>query len=198
MTATMAERPSIGAGLRRMVVIAPSRISPTPSGRSGMTPGLTTGGGTHPHRVPAGDAGGAPQPPGGGVPLPGGDPAGPGRSPAAGARSGAAQSGFGGWRVDQPGYGGSPGREEESSSSGLPQPGVSDMAISLLQVRRVRSGRPSDRSGTSCHEVSAAIVVAPHSDPRSFLARVPRCSIFHDSPTATAQWGHEGTRARCR
>ena len=37
---TMAAMPRTGLGLRRMVANAPSRISPSPSGRSGMTPGL--------------------------------------------------------------------------------------------------------------------------------------------------------------
>jgi hypothetical protein len=44
-TATTAESPSMIAGWARMLEIAPSRISPTPSGRSGMTPGLGGGGG---------------------------------------------------------------------------------------------------------------------------------------------------------
>ena len=43
---TSAETPSISLGSRRIEEIAPSRISPTPSGRSGMTPGL--GGWFHP------------------------------------------------------------------------------------------------------------------------------------------------------
>ncbi len=46
-TATTADRPSISAGWARMAEIAPSRISPTPSGRSGMMPGLGGGGGAH-------------------------------------------------------------------------------------------------------------------------------------------------------
>ena len=37
---TMAARPRMALGLRRMEAKAPSRISPTPSGRSGITPGL--------------------------------------------------------------------------------------------------------------------------------------------------------------
>ena len=37
---TMAAMPRTGLGLRRMEAKAPSRISPSPSGRSGMTPGL--------------------------------------------------------------------------------------------------------------------------------------------------------------
>jgi len=43
-TATKADSPSIRRGFARIVEIAPSRISPTPSGRSGMTPGF---GGCH-------------------------------------------------------------------------------------------------------------------------------------------------------
>jgi len=37
---TTAARPRMALGLRRMEAKAPSRISPTPSGRSGITPGL--------------------------------------------------------------------------------------------------------------------------------------------------------------
>jgi hypothetical protein len=43
---TRAETPSISFGSRRIEEIAPSRISPTPSGRRGMTPGF--GGCAHP------------------------------------------------------------------------------------------------------------------------------------------------------
>ncbi len=42
---TTAERPSMTFGLRRTLWIAPSRISPMPSGRRGMTPGLGAAGG---------------------------------------------------------------------------------------------------------------------------------------------------------
>ncbi len=41
---TAADRPSCTFQCRRIVEIAPSRISPTPRGRSGTTPGLTSGG----------------------------------------------------------------------------------------------------------------------------------------------------------
>ena len=36
----MAAMPRVALGLRRMVANEPSRISPSPSGRSGITPGL--------------------------------------------------------------------------------------------------------------------------------------------------------------
>ena len=36
---TMAARPTVAAGLRRMAVNEPFRMSPRPSGRSGMPPG---------------------------------------------------------------------------------------------------------------------------------------------------------------
>jgi hypothetical protein len=43
---------SVIAGLRRMHEIAPSRISPMPSGRSGMMPGFTGGGKGWPQAQP--------------------------------------------------------------------------------------------------------------------------------------------------
>ena len=46
-TATTAESPSMMPGCERMLEMAPSRISPTPSGRSGITPGLGGGGAVH-------------------------------------------------------------------------------------------------------------------------------------------------------
>ena len=55
-TATVSEMPRTVRQWVRMVATAPSRISPTPSGRSGITPGLAAGGG--PPQPP-------PQPPGG-------------------------------------------------------------------------------------------------------------------------------------
>ena len=64
-TATASEMPRTVRQCVRMVETAPSRISPTPSGRSGITPGLAAGGG--PPQLP-------PQP---GVPCPGGAVAGP-------------------------------------------------------------------------------------------------------------------------
>ena len=45
ITATTADSPSISRGCARIAEIAPSRISPTPSGRSGMMPGFGGGGG---------------------------------------------------------------------------------------------------------------------------------------------------------
>ncbi len=39
MARTMAARPTVATGLRRMVVTAPDQMSPRPSGRSGMPPG---------------------------------------------------------------------------------------------------------------------------------------------------------------
>ncbi len=39
MASTMAARPTVAAGLRRMTVNEPFRMSPRPSGRSGMPPG---------------------------------------------------------------------------------------------------------------------------------------------------------------
>ncbi len=59
-TATASEMPRTVRQCVRMVETAPSRISPTPSGRSGITPGLAAGGGP-PHCPP--------QPPG--LPWPG-------------------------------------------------------------------------------------------------------------------------------
>ena len=44
-TATVSEMPRTVRQWARMVETAPSRISPTPSGRSGITPGLAAGGG---------------------------------------------------------------------------------------------------------------------------------------------------------
>ncbi len=44
-TATTSEIPRTVRQWARMVETAPSRISPTPSGRSGITPGLAAGGG---------------------------------------------------------------------------------------------------------------------------------------------------------
>ncbi len=41
---TSAASPTIARGLRRMVLKAPSKRSPSPRGRSGTTPGLCTGG----------------------------------------------------------------------------------------------------------------------------------------------------------
>ena len=41
--ATAAERPTIAFGLRRIVLKAPSKKSPSVSGRSATTPGLCTG-----------------------------------------------------------------------------------------------------------------------------------------------------------
>ena len=43
--ATTAERPSMTRQCRRIAAIAPSRISPTPNGRSGMIPGFGDCGG---------------------------------------------------------------------------------------------------------------------------------------------------------
>jgi hypothetical protein len=196
MTATIAERPSIGPGLRRIVVTAPSRISPTPRGRRGITPGLTTGGGAQPHCVLADEAACPPQPPdGAGAGLLDGDRGGSAGRAAPGAWPGAAHSDAGGCRVDQPGYGGSLVSGRRSSSSGRPQPGVSDIALAPAQVAGARA--PVD---SSAHRVTArlrrgirpaahrtlarsslGLLVAPlawsHSDPRSFLARAPRCSI---------------------
>ena len=125
-TATVSEMPSTVRQWARMVETAPSRISPTPSGRSGITPGLAAGGG-RPSRLPsrgaagravaavsAGAAGGRvpPQPgPGGG----GGAWPGPGagrRGPLAGRRlllgplrAGAASVGVG-WSAGSRGPGG--------------------------------------------------------------------------------------------
>ena len=45
MTATTADSPSISRGCARIAEIEPSRISPRPSGRSGMMPGFGGGGG---------------------------------------------------------------------------------------------------------------------------------------------------------
>ena len=66
-----AEMPRMVLGLRRMDANAPSRISPTPSGRSGITPGL---GADAPYRGPGpGWPAGGPYPawPYPGWPLPG-------------------------------------------------------------------------------------------------------------------------------
>ena len=52
----MAAMPRVALGLRRMAANEPSRISPSPSGRSGITPGF---GAESPYRGP-GPGGGGP------------------------------------------------------------------------------------------------------------------------------------------
>ena len=84
---TRTAAPTVALGLNRMIRNAASKMSPSPSGRSGMAPGLWAapsipGGGAHGGGAPAGagpgavpgagpGAGGMPQP-GGGAPAPGG------------------------------------------------------------------------------------------------------------------------------
>src|SRR5690242_16446519 len=135
--ATRTAEPTVALGLNRMMRNAASYMSPSPSGRRGMAPGLWA----------------APSIPGAGAQGAGGGPGWAAGSPGydGGGGGGGVQPGGGGWWLVYEGGGGGGGCQPGGGGCGAPPAPGSDMRQScqVPRVSRGRSGGCGDSSATS-------------------------------------------------
>ncbi|TLQ45577.1 hypothetical protein FEF34_23535 [Streptomyces marianii] len=133
---------------------APSRISPTPSGRSGITPGFA--------------AGGCPQPPRCGPPPQPGPPVRGGTGPPPGPVGGAHRP-PGGCSLDHfeevsgasAGPGAPASRSSDGEDPGEAQPGVSFTVVHLVDVSRSRLGEPAGSRRLSARQGGRLAAIVP-------------------------------------